>query len=93
MGTIVFAIRNAMETIDNARIMAENLSLQNFDWDAFENEAHGKQNEELVGKYDQTLYYLLIFDCAEGLIVLTNDFFVLFAMSFVLKCIPVEVLE
>ena len=30
--------------------MAENLSLQNFDWDAFENEAQGKQNEELVGR-------------------------------------------
>ena len=35
--------------------MAENLSLQNFDWDAFENEAKGTQNEELLSKYDATL--------------------------------------
>ena len=35
--------------------MAENLSLQNFDWDAYELEKQGKQNEETKQKYDQTL--------------------------------------
>ena len=35
--------------------MAENLSLQNFDWDAYELEAKGKKNEEEISKYDGTL--------------------------------------
>ena len=43
--------------------MAENLSLQNFDWDAFENEAKGTQNEELLSKYDATLNATLQTHC------------------------------
>ena len=35
--------------------MTENQSLQNFDWDAYELEKQGKQNEETKQKYDQTL--------------------------------------
>ncbi len=35
--------------------MTENPSLQNFDWDAYEQEKQGKQNEETQAKYDQTL--------------------------------------
>ncbi|MBR1515755.1 MAG: 30S ribosomal protein S1 [Paludibacteraceae bacterium] len=35
--------------------MTENQSLQNFDWDAYEMEKQGKQNEETKQKYDQTL--------------------------------------
>ena len=35
--------------------MTENPSLQNFDWDAYELEKQGKQNEETKQKYDQTL--------------------------------------
>ena len=72
MGTIVFARRNAMETIENARIMAENLSLQNFDWDAFECEAQGKQNEEIVGKYDATLSAIKDQEVVEGTVMSIN---------------------
>jgi hypothetical protein len=36
--------------------MTENQSLQNFDWDAYELEKQGKQNEETKQKYDQTLW-------------------------------------
>ena len=82
MGTIVFAIRNAMETIDNARIMAENLSLQNFDWDAFENEAHGKQNEEIVGKYDQTLSAIKDQEVVEGTVMSINKREVVVSVGF-----------
>ncbi len=35
--------------------MAENKSLQNFDWDAYEKESKGTLNEELIQKYDNTL--------------------------------------
>ncbi|MBR1923189.1 MAG: 30S ribosomal protein S1 [Paludibacteraceae bacterium] len=35
--------------------MTENPSLQNFDWDAYEAQKQGKQNEEIQAKYDQTL--------------------------------------
>ena len=53
--------------------MAENLSLQNFDWDAFENEAQGKQNEELVGKYDQTLSAIKDQEVVEGTVMSINN--------------------
>ena len=82
MGTIVFAKRNAMETIENARIMAENLSLQNFDWDAFECEAQGKQNEELVGKYDQTLSAIKDQEVVEGTVMSINKREVVVSVGF-----------
>ena len=82
MGTIGFITNNAMETIENARIMAENLSLQNFDWDAFENETLGKQNEELVGKYDQTLSAIKDQEVVEGTVMSINKREVVVSVGF-----------
>ena len=48
--------RNAQDILTNKfSYMTENQSLQNFDWDAYEMEKQGKQNEETKQKYDQTL--------------------------------------
>ena len=52
--------------------MAENLSLQNFDWDAFENEAKGTQNEELLSKYDATLNAIKDQEVVEGTVMSIN---------------------
>ena len=52
--------------------MAENLSLQNFDWDAFEIEAQGKQNEEILAKYDATLSAIKDQDVVEGTVISIN---------------------
>ena len=52
--------------------MAENLSLQNFDWDAFENEAQGKQNEEILSKYDATLNAIKDQEVVEGTVISIN---------------------
>ena len=82
MGTIVLAKSNAMETIENARIMAENLSLQNFDWDAFENETQGKQNEEIVGKYDDTLKAIKDQEVVEGTVMSINKREVVVSVGF-----------
>ena len=53
-------------------IMAENLSLQNFDWEAFENEAQGKQNEEILSKYDATLNAIKDQEVVEGTVISIN---------------------
>ena len=53
-------------------IMAENLSLQNFDWDAYENESLGKQNEETLGKYDATLSAIKENEVVEGTVISIN---------------------
>ena len=52
--------------------MAENFSLQNFDWDAFENEAQGKQNEEILAKYDATLSAIKDQEVVEGTVISIN---------------------
>ena len=52
--------------------MAENISLQNFDWDAFEAEAKGKQNEELINKYDETLNAIKTGEVVEGTVKAIN---------------------
>ena len=52
--------------------MAENLSLQNFDWDAFESEAQGKQNEEILAKYDATLSAIKDQEVVEGTVISIN---------------------
>ena len=62
--------------------MAENLSLQNFDWDAFENEAQGKQNEEIVGKYDQTLSAIKDQEVVEGTVMSINKREVVVSVGF-----------
>ncbi len=53
-------------------IMAENLSLQNFDWEAYENESLGKQNEETLGKYDATLSAIKENEVVEGTVISIN---------------------
>ena len=52
--------------------MAENLSLQNFDWDAFEAEKQGKQNEEIINKYDETLNAIKTGEVVEGTVKAIN---------------------
>lgn len=48
--------------------MAENLSLQNFDWDAYENEKGGKQNEEILSKYDATVSSIKPNEVVDGVV-------------------------
>ena len=52
--------------------MAENLSLQNFDWEAYENETQGKQNEETLSKYDATLSAIKDQEVVEGTVISIN---------------------
>ena len=52
--------------------MAENLSLQNFDWDAYEKESQGKQNEEILAKYDQTLNAIKDNEVVDGTVISIN---------------------
>ena len=52
--------------------MAENLSLQNFDWEAFENESKGIQNEEILSKYDSTLNAIKDQEVVEGTVMAIN---------------------
>ncbi len=52
--------------------MEQNPSLQNFDWDAFENDAQGKLNEELTAKYDQTLNAIKDNEVVEGKVISIN---------------------
>jgi small subunit ribosomal protein S1 len=52
--------------------MAENLSLQNFDWDAYEKQSQGQQNEEMLAKYDQTLNAVKSNEVVEGTVVGIN---------------------
>ncbi len=52
--------------------MAENLSLQNFDWDAYEAEKKGTQNEELLQKYDNTLNAIKDNEVVEGTVISIN---------------------
>ncbi len=52
--------------------MEENKSLQNFDWDAYEAQAQGKQNEELLKKYDDTLNAIKDQEVVEGTVMSIN---------------------
>ncbi len=52
--------------------MAENLSLQNFDWDAYEQETKGTQNEETLKKYDETLSAIKDHEVVEGTVISIN---------------------
>ncbi len=52
--------------------MAENLSLQNFDWDAYEKESKGIQNEEITNKYDATLSAVKDNEVVEGTVISIN---------------------
>ena len=52
--------------------MTENKSLQNFDWDAYEKESKGTQNEELLSKYDATLNAIKDNEVVEGTVISIN---------------------
>ena len=52
--------------------MAENKSLQNFDWDAYEKESKGTLNEELIQKYDNTLNAIKDKEVVEGVVTSIN---------------------
>ncbi len=52
--------------------MAENLSLQNFDWDAYEQESKGTKNEALEARYDATLSAIKDNEVVEGTVISIN---------------------
>ncbi|MGN0235261.1 MAG: 30S ribosomal protein S1 [Paludibacteraceae bacterium] len=52
--------------------MAENLSLQNFDWDAYEAEQQGSKNEVETQKYDNTLNTVKDNEVVEGTVMAIN---------------------
>ena len=52
--------------------MAENLSLQNFDWDAYEAEKKGSKNEAETQKYDGTLNAIKDSEVVEGTVMAIN---------------------
>ena len=53
-------------------LMAENLSLQNFDWDAYEAQKQGKQNEAEIQKYNDTLAAIKDNEVVEGTVISIN---------------------
>ncbi len=57
---------------NNSTTMAENLSLQNFDWDAYEAQAQGAKNEEEIQKYDGTLNAIKNEEVVEGTVISIN---------------------
>jgi small subunit ribosomal protein S1 len=52
--------------------MAENLSLQNLDWDAYEAQAQGAKNEEEIQKYDGMLNAIKNEEVVEGTVISIN---------------------
>ena len=52
--------------------MAENLSLQNFDWDAYEAQKQGTKNEEEIQKYNDTLSAIKDNEVVEGTVISIN---------------------
>ena len=57
---------------NDSTTMAENLSLQNFDWDAYEAQQQGTQNEELTQKYNETLSAIKDNEVVEGTVISIN---------------------
>ena len=52
--------------------MAENLSLQNFDWDAYEAQKQGAKNEAEIQKYNETLSAIKDNEVVEGTVISIN---------------------
>ena len=52
--------------------MAENLSLQNFDWDAYEKEQQGSKNEVEIQKYNDSLSAIKDNEVVEGTVISIN---------------------
>ena len=52
--------------------MAENLSLQNFDWDAYEAQMQGTKNEVETSKYNETLNAIKDNEVVEGTVITIN---------------------
>ena len=52
--------------------MAENLSLQNFDWDAYEAQMQGTKNEVETSKYNETLTAIKDNEVVEGTVITIN---------------------
>ena len=53
--------------------MAENLSLQNFDWDAYEAQMQGTKNEVETSKYNETLNAIKDNEVVEGTVITINN--------------------
>ncbi len=62
--------------------MTENKSLQNFDWDAYEKESKGTQNEELLSRYDATLNAVKANEVVEGTVMSINKREVVVSVGF-----------
>ena len=52
--------------------MAENLSLQNFDWDAYEAQQQGSKNEAETQRYNETLSAIKDNEVVEGTVISIN---------------------
>ena len=52
--------------------MAENLSLQNFDWDAYEAQQKGSKNEAETQRYNETLSAIKDNEVVEGTVISIN---------------------
>lgn len=52
--------------------MAENLTIGNFDWDAYEATAQGAKNESEIAKYDGSLSAIKENEVVEGTVVSVN---------------------
>ena len=63
-------------------IMVENNSLQNFDWDAYESEKKGTQNEEVLARYDATLNAIKDREVVEGVVMSINKREVVVSVGF-----------
>ncbi len=65
---------SAPDGLDTLFRMEENKSLQNFDWDAYENgaAAQGQSKEELTKKYDNTLNAIKDNEVVEGTVISIN---------------------
>ncbi|MCQ2345240.1 MAG: 30S ribosomal protein S1 [Paludibacteraceae bacterium] len=62
--------------------MTENKSLQNFDWDAYELEQKGTQNEEILSRYDATLSAIKDNQVVEGTVMSINKREVVVSVGF-----------
>ena len=68
----IYRYNDILFPTNNSTTMAENLSLQNFDWDAYEAQAQGAKNEEEIQKYDGTLNAIKNEEVVEGTVISIN---------------------
>ena len=68
----IYRYNDILFPTNNSTTMAENLSLQNFDWDAYEAQKQGTKNEEEIQKYNDTLSAIKDNEVVEGTVISIN---------------------